>query len=206
MDSILGAGPAASDQARRTCTCGVDCTRFRAVDRGTPLACWQPAAAWCKLALHGPSGASLQEFPQKCMVDKDVEGAATMLLEMQSSSPEAMDGNARYCYEVGHCDGQSPLPANATVEDVETRCDAKYADPTGGSALWRRMTVGEVVAGLPSHGFGLLACALRHYYLCDEALCRRQFCSPSNAAKYQHLAAKHWDNQEGLGLASDGKC
>lgn len=214
VDSVIDTGPVASDFAQqaagaehlRTCTCGVDCTRFRARDRATPLACWQPAAAWCKLASRGPARASAQELPQKCMVNRDVEGAAALLLEMHGSSPEALEGNARYCYEVGHCSGQSPLAANATEGDIEARCDAKYADPKGGLALWRRVTVGEVAAGLPSHGFGLLACALRHYYLCDAALCHRHFCSPNNAAKYEHLSAKHWNNQEGLGSVSNGRC
>jgi len=200
------AAAASDDEKRHTCTCGVDCGRFRVRDRGTPLACWQPAAAWCKLAAHSPSRVLAQELPQKCMIDKDVEGAAAVLLEMHGSSPEALDGNARYCYEVGHCSGQRPLPTNATLDDIEARCDRKYADPKGGAALWRRITVGEVVSGLPSHGFGLLACALRHYYLCDAALCHREFCSPENAAKYGHVADRPWDNQEGLGSISDGKC
>lgn len=139
------------------------------------------------------------------MVDGDVEGAAAVLLEMQGHSPQALEGNARYCYEVGHCSGAS-LPANATVSDVEAKCDEKYADSNGGPALWRRVTVGEVVSGLPAHGFGLLACALRQYYLCDAALCHRELCSPENAAKYGHLAHRHWENHDGLGSLSDGRC
>lgn len=198
---------------RRSCTCGVDCARFHARDRGTPLACWQPEAAWCKLSSRGGSSRSLAEkvLPQKCFggrTGRDVEGAAALLLEMQGAnpSPRALEGNARYCYEVGHCGGGHPLPANASVEEIEARCDAKYSDPHGGVALWRRVTVGEVVSGMPSHGFGLLACALRDYYLCDAALCHREFCTPKNEAKYGHLADRPWDNHENLGSLSKGQC
>lgn len=193
--------------------CGRDCTPFSGKDRDRPLACWSPATAWCKLT--GRNAASkAAELPQKCMVERDLPAAADLLLEVQSSSQESLDGNARYCYEAGHCSNQV-LHANSTTEDIEQYCDAKYP-ANDGHGIWRSITINDVMPTdesrsallktSTSHTFGVLACALRDYYLCDLALCQTHFCTQGNAARFGHLADKPFVNHADIGTRQPGQC
>lgn len=198
-EQIVGA----SCGERYSYMCNRDCTPFSGEDRDKPLACWSPATAWCKLTKN--SGApEMVELPQKCMIERDLHAAAALLLQIQSASEESLNGNARYCYEAGHCSNKV-LHANSTSEDIEKYCDAKYSAKDG-HGIWRSVTINEVTQTSTSHAFGMLACALREYYLCDLTLCQNHFCTPENEATYGKLADEPFVNDAAIGTKHSTQC
>lgn len=199
----------ASCGERYSYMCDRDCTPFSGEDRNKPLACWSPATAWCKLTKNSASP-EMAELPQKCMVERDLHAAAALLLQVQSGSEESLNGNARYCYEAGHCSNKA-LHANSTTEDIEQYCDAKYQGKDG-HGIWRSVSINDVMPAdgnlqtSASHTFGMLACALREYYLCDLTLCQMHFCTPENEATYGKLADEPFVNHADIGTKHSLQC